>query len=826
MKRILVLGLIALLFMFPASLSAQSGLTDTQVLELIQSESKAGRTQAQIVTKLVQRGVTIDQIRRIRDQYSKQISRRNLTGVADAAVNEAANRMRTSNSGVNQEMSSGRVTTEDASMSKILDESNGNFERDFLLQQDKHEQDLLNTKKVFGRDIFNQQSLSFEPNMNIATPQDYVLGPGDKVLIDIYGASQKTLELTISPEGTITVPGFGPIAVSGMSVASANAKIRSQLGSRYSSSSVKLTVGQTRTIMVSVMGEVVTPGTYHLSAFATVFHALYMAGGISNIGTLRNIRVIRNGRPVTVVDIYEYILNGRLAGNIRLQEGDVVQVGPYDCLVDIVGSVKRPMSYEMRKEESVATLLKYAGGLTGDAYKKSVRLTRKTGAHYSVYTVDEFEQASFKLDDGDSVVVDGILDRYENTVEVRGAVFRPGQFQLGNEVTSVRSLVQQADGVTEDAFTARAVLHRRKEDRSLEVVPVDLGGILSGTVADIPLRSEDVLFVPTQSDLRQVRTLSIYGEVLSPGDYEYASNTTLEDLILQAGGLTDAASVVKVDVSRRIVDPKATEATSDRAKTYSFSIKDGFVIDGEAGFILEPYDIVQVRKSPAFQTPRQVSVEGEVTFEGRYTLDKKNMRLSHLVELAGGLTPDAYAKGARLIRTMNDDEKARMENALAAAKQSQDDKDSVGIDKLQTSDTFIVGIELDKALANPGSDYDIVIREKDRLVVPEYNGTIRVSGDVMFPNTVPYDEGKNYKWYVNKAGGFGQRAKKKKTYIVYQNGMIAQVGHGAKIEPGCEIIVPSKHKGEALTAAAWMGIGTSAASIASMIATIVYMTTR
>ena len=825
MKRILFGGLLALSVMFPVSLSAQSSMTDAQVLELIASESRAGRTQGQIVTKLVQRGVTIDQIRRIRDQYSKQINRRNLGGAADAAVSEAASRMRTSQSGVNQDMSNGRVTSADSKVGNMLDESNEGFDREFLLQQDSRDK-KLNAKKVFGRDIFNQQSLTFEPNMNIATPQTYVLGPGDKILIDIYGASQKTIELTISPEGTITVPGFGPITVSGLTVAQANAKVRSQLGSRYSSSDVKLTVGQTRTILVSVMGEVVTPGTYHLSAFATVFHALYMAGGISDVGTLRNVRVIRNGHPVTVVDIYEYILNGRLAGNIRLQEGDVVQVGAYDCLVDITGNVKRPMCYEMRKDESVATLLKYAGGFTGDAYKKSVRLTRKSGAHYSVYTVDEFEQSSFKLDDGDSVSVDGLLDRYENTVEIRGAVFRAGQFQLGPDVSTVRSLIEKADGVTEDAFTARAVLHRRKADRSLEVIPVDVEGILSGTVADIPLRSEDALFIPTQADLRQLRTLTIEGEVLSPGTYEYADNTTIEDLILQAGGLTDAASMAKVDISRRILDPKATEATSDLCKNYTLYLKEGFVIDGEQGFKLEPYDIVHVRRSPVYREPRTVSIEGEATFEGKYTIEKKNTRLSQLVEMAGGLTPDAYPKGARLFRKMNDDEKARMQDALAAARQSLEDKDSVGIQKLQTSETYMVGIQLDKALAHPGSDFDIAIREGDRLVIPEYNGTVRVSGDVMFPNTVPFEAGRNYKWYVDKAGGFGHRAKKKKTYIIYQNGMIAQVKRGVELEPGCEIIVPSKHKSEQLTAAAWMGIGTSAASIASMIATIIYMTTR
>lgn len=341
-------------------------------------------------------------------------------------------------------------------------------------------------KRIFGHDIFRRGGISFEPNMNIATPQNYVLGPGDQVIVDIYGASQKTLQLTVSPEGEITVPGYGPIYVQGLSVASAQAKIRSTVGARYSSSNLKVSLGNTRTIMVNIMGEVSSPGTYHLSAFSTVFHALYMAGGIKNTGTLRNVKVYRNGNLVTIVDIYEYILNGRLAGNIRLQEGDVIQVGLYDCLVGITGNVKRPMFYEMRKNESVATLLKYAGGFTGDAYRKMVHLTRQTGERYTVYNIDEFEMTSFQVDDGDAVVVDGMLNRYENMVEIKGAVFRPGKYQLGKDVTSVRTLLKSAEGVTEDAMTNRGVLHRLKADRSLEVIAVDIKGILAGTSPRYP----------------------------------------------------------------------------------------------------------------------------------------------------------------------------------------------------------------------------------------------------------------------------------------------------------------------------------------------------
>ena len=799
-----------------ASLSAMAQMSDSQIMDYIARETKVGTSQSQIVTRLMQRGVKIDQIRRLRNQYDSQIKSRGMARVADRAVSTAESSMRSNNGEAKQvttakQGTTGEVTT-DAS------ERHDAVERDVQATQEVAGE--AEGKKVFGRDIFNQRMLSFEPNMNIATPQNYVLGPGDQVIVDIYGASQKTLQLTVSPEGTITVPDYGPIQISGMSVSAANAKIRRSLGSRYRSSQVKLTVGQTRTILVNVMGEVRTPGTYTLSAFATVFHALYMAGGINELGTLRNIKVFREGRLVTVVDIYEYILNGRLAGNIRLQENDVIQVGAYDCLVGITGNVKRPMFYEMRKNESVGTLIKYAGGFTGDAYKKSVRLVRQTGEKYAVYNVGEFDMNTFKVDDGDAVTIDGILNRYENMVEIKGAVFRPGMYQLGQGTTSVRSLIQQAEGVTEDAFTAHAILHRLKPDRTLQVIPVDVNGILAGTSADIPLQNEDVLFIPTQADRVAERTMTIGGEVISPGVYQFAENTTIEDLIMQAGGLTDAASMAKVDVSRRIIDPKATTTSKEIAKTYSFSLKDGFVIDGTPGFKLEPYDVVQVRRSPGFQTPRMITVSGEVMFEGDYAMVSKNQRLSDAIRMAGGVSQDAYVRGAHLERRLNKDERDRRDFLMQQLAKQAGGNDSVRISQLNLSDTYSVGIHLDEALANPGSDADIQLREGDRIVVPEFNGTVTISGNVMFPNTVAYQKGKNYKWYVNQAGGFGNRAKKSATWIVYQNGTMSKVGRGVKIEPGCEIIVPTK-KSNPMGLAQWLGIGSSLTSVGAMTAAII-----
>ena len=806
---------IFLLMLFVVLLPASAQMSDQQAMKFIQQEVKAGTSQSQIVTKLMQKGVKIEQIRRLRNQYDKELKARGAAGAADAAVTEVDARMRSNGTGQQaQDVVVGKEGSTQAQLEQEADIQYAEIQQNINQRADvKMGPDSL---KVFGRDIFNNKLLSFEPNMNIATPQNYVLGPGDVVIIDIYGASQKSENLTVSPDGDITVPGYGPIKVSGLSVASAQSKIRSTLGSRYSSSSLKISVGQTRSMMVNVMGEVKAPGNYTLSAFATVFHALYMAGGIDDLGTLRNIKVFRGGKQITVVDVYEYILNGRLAGNIRLQENDVIIVGPYDCLVGIQGNVKRPMFYEMRSSESVAQVIKYAGGFTGDAYKKSVRLVRKSGERYSVHNVEEFDMSSFKLADGDAITVDGMINRFENMVEVKGAVFRPGQFELGKSVTSVRSLIEAADGLTEDAFTARGVMYRMKEDRTLETMPLDIAGIMSGSVADVALQNEDVLFIPTQADRVAERIVTIQGEVLSPGTFQFAENETIEDLVLRAGGLTDAASLIKVDVSRRIRDPKALKAGQDISKTYSFALKDGFVVDGDKGFVLEPYDVVQVRRSPGYMEPRNVRVEGEVVFEGSFTLSKKNERLSDLISAAGGVTAEAYVKGARLERTMTDDERARMQKVLEMAQQNSGDKDSVKIAQLATSNIYTVGIDLEKALANPGGDFDIVVREGDRLVVPEYNGTVKISGNVLFPNTVAFTNGKNWKYYINQAGGFGNRSKKSKTFIVYQNGTVSQVGKG-KVEPGCEIVVPKKGKRDFANLTQWIGIGSSLASLATMV---------
>ena len=821
MRKILILTIIYI--MGVSAVMAQSSMTDDQVMQFVLTEHNNGTSQSQIVTKLMKKGVDINQIRRVRQKYEKQIKAQGAGAIADEAVDKTSKIMRTNN-----EKSAQPNTTRNTEMTAT---ENGG-----ALPDDVSNEDALGTKlstphtpvtetlykgnRVFGRDIFNNTELTFEPAMNIATPQNYVVGPGDNVKVDIFGASQKSEVYTVSPDGDITIEGYGPVNISGLTISQANARLRSTLGSRYSSSSIKMSLGQTRTITVNVMGEVKTPGTFTLSAFASVFHALYMAGGISEIGTLRNIKVYRGGKLVTVVDVYDYILNGKLKGNVRLADNDVIVVGPYDSMVSITGKVKRPMFYEMKKNESVGSLLKYSGGYESDAYTKNIRVVRKNGVKRSVYIVNEFDMTSFKIADGDEVSVDSILDRYENMVEVKGAVFRPGMYQLGGELTTVRGLLEQCDGVTEDAFTARGVMHRMNADRTLKVISVDVEGILAGTTPDIPLQNEDVLFIPTKLESQTERTITIHGEVQYPGVYRYADNETLEDFVLQAGGLKETASTVKVDVARRIYDSKATATDSLIAKTYSFALKDGFVVDGEQGFVLQPFDEVYVRRSPGYITQQNVSVVGEVNFPGSYTLSKRETRLSDVIKAAGGTNITAYVKGARLERTITEEERMRMHQVLKMVQRKSDDKDSINTQMLELGDKYYVGIELDKALANPGSDDDLVLRENDRIIVPEYTNTVKISGDVLFPNTVAYKKGAKAKYYINQAGGFGQRAKKSHTYIVHMNGRVNQMGKGENPTPGSEIIVPTKPKTDAAQLSQWLAIGTSTASIATMIATI------
>ena len=820
---------------------AQSGMTDNQVMDYVIEQNAKGVSRQQIVTQLMQRGVTMEQLQRLRKKYQRQMNNGAL-GAEDitAGSKEVKKRMREANGEKRQDIvdkekrnvsphrvKDGRKKTKQ----NTYDENDKEFTEfddavDFMMPDslkyfyDDLDKEKEPKRKIFGHDIFNNKDLTFESSMNLATPQNYRLGPGDEVNIDISGASQESITETISPDGYVTVEDIGIIQLGGLSVSQAKAKLRSVLGPRYQGSHIELTVGQTRTITISVIGEVKTPGTYTMSAFATVYNALYMAGGPNEIGTLRNVKVYRNGRLLSNVDVYDFLLNGKLTGDVHLQDNDIVTVGPYEALVNIAGKIKRPMFYEMKKTESAATLLRYAGGFTGDAYTKAIRIHRKAGQMYSVFNVGEFDLNDFKLMDEDSVSVDSTLNRYQNTVEVKGAVFRPGMYQVGGQICTVKALIEAADGLTENAIGQHAVMHRMKKDRTLEVKSIDILGILEGSVPDVELKNEDVIYVGSREEEKEDQTITIHGEVNYPGVYKYASNETVEDLVLQAGGLTNAASLAKVDVSRRIIEPNATEAGDTLAFTYSFALNPDFTIpQGETPFTLQPYDEIYIRRSPNYNEQQNVTIEGEVQFRGNYTLTSSSQRLSEIIKQAGGLTKRAYPEGAKLLRQMTQEEREMMETMLRTA-QRNSGNDSIDVKKLLTLTTFPVAIELDKALANPGSDDDPYLREGDRIVVPRYTSTVSINGEVLYPNTVRYKAGEKADYYIDLAGGVSSSGKRSQTIIIYMNGMVAKADRKHKPRPGCQIVVPTKSRRRGLGLTEWLSIGTSTASIATMIATI------
>ena len=822
---------------------AQSGMTDDQIMDYVIEQNAKGVSRQQIVTQLMQRGVTIDQLRRIQKKYQKQIKNGSL-GAEDITAGSKAmkNRMREANGDQREEQI--KKDKKNASQFRVKDTKKSNQiqrhtyddeDKDFVemdeaidfMMPDSLKYELEKKKpekrKIFGHDVFNNKNLTFESSMNLATPQNYVLGPGDAVNVDIWGASQESVTETVSPDGTITIEGIGVIKLGGLSVSQAKAKLKRVLGPRYQGSSIELTLGQTRTITISVMGEVKIPGTYTMSAFATVYNALYMAGGPNEIGTLRNVKVYRKGKLLSNVDVYDFLLNGKLSGDVRLQDNDVITVSPYEALVNITGKVKRPMFYEMKTTESAATLLRYAGGFTGDAYTKAIRVNRKAGAGYSVFSIGEFDMSEFKLMDEDSVSVDSTLNRYQNMVEIRGAVFRPGMYQVGGEINTVKALVEAAAGVTEDAISQHAVMHRVKADRSLEMMSIDIRGILEGTVPDVPIRNEDVIYVAGRQERNEKKTVTINGEVVYPGVYRFAENETIEDLIIQAGGPTEAASLAKVDVARRITNPNSTEAGDQIAQNFSFKLNPDFTISDQPDFTLMPFDEVYVRRSPDYNEQQNVIIEGEVQFAGNYALSNKGQRLSDVVKQAGGLTKRAYAEGTKLLRQMTPEERDQMEIVLRTA-QRNSGNDSIDIKKLLTNATYPVGIELEKALKNPGTDDDPILREGDRIVVPRYDGTVKINGEVLFPNTVYYKDGKNTDYYINLAGGTTSTGKKSMTVIIYMNGMVARADRKHKPRPGCQIVVPTKARRRGMSLPEILSIGSSTASIATMIATIANLT--
>ncbi len=843
--------LIALLAAIALCGPVQAQMTDDQIIDYVQQGVTAGKNQQQIAKELLLRGVSQSQLLRLKSQYEQgdldskiggssksrtAIGQSTLAGsdvFRDVSDNEPARvAVRTKRNSVDNTSygslqdqmpagipAGGGIDAAGTDPASGYGDTEAYGEYAYVTPRD-----TTGKRRVFGRSIFSSRTLTFEPNANMATPQNYRLGPGDEVIINIWGANEDTINEVISPEGNIMVTEIGPVYLNGLTVHEADTHIRNIFARKYAgvagekpASDVRLTLGQIRTIQINVMGEVEVPGTYRLSAFSSVFHALYSAGGTTDIGTMRNIEVLRNGRRFAVLDLYDFLFNGSFDKDVRLEEGDIVLVHPYEKMVEVRGRFKRPMFYEMKQGETMQDLIAYSGGFAGDAYGKEVRVVRRSDLEHELYSVPVEKFGSFALENGDRIEADAVLDRFANRVEVRGAVYRPGPYELGDDLHTVGQLVARAEGPREEAFLARALLYRECDDLLLRIVAVDLGGIIEGRSPDVPLERNDILLVPSRHELIELGNFTISGQVAHPGNYPYMENTTLEDLILQAGGLLDGASTIRVEVARRLKNPRSITAPNHLGEVFLFELKDGFVVDGQPGFILEPFDVVAVRKSPGYQEQRLVTVEGEVVFSGEYALLQKNERISDLIKRVGGVTDDAYIRGSRLTRRMNEEERALLEDVLRMAKRDAG-ADSLSVEKLQESDTYTVGIELEKALANPGSDYDVVLREGDRLFVPEYVSTVKIMGEVMRPNTVLYSKDKKYKDYIDQAGGYASRAKKGRTYIVYMNGMISRKKN--KIEPGCEIIVPRKRERPGLGVTQIMGLATSAASLGTMAATI------
>ena len=798
MKKHFILAVFAFIVTTVHPLTAQSTMTDSQVLEYVKQGMSEGRDRRQMAAELARRGVTHEQAERVRKLYESQseVYSESMTGTER---NEA--RLR---------------DTVKEDNTAILEETQ--IERAETLQGNE----------VFGRNIFNSKNLTFEPSVNIATPPNYRLGPGDEVIIDIWGTSQNTIRQLITPEGTINIEKIGPVNLNGMTVSEAGEYMKKVLEKIYSgldagdgNLEMRLTLGNVRTIQINVMGEVVQPGTYSLSSFSTVFHALYRAGGVNEIGSLRSVRVMREGMTIATIDVYEFILHGKTGDDIRLQEGDVIIVPAYESLVTISGNVKRPMKFELKKHETLSTLIEYAGGFTSDAYTASMRVVRQNGEEYEINTVKEKSYSLYEMRNGDMVTAEAILNRFTNKLEVRGAVYRPGIYQLSENVNTVRSLVNEAKGLTGDAFTNRAVIRREREDLTTEIISVNIRGIITGILPDIELKKNDILYIPSIHDLEERGDVTIYGEVAKPDSYTFSDNMTLEDLVIRAGGLLDAASTARIDIFRRIRDPKSENYTDSIGRTFRFSLKDGFVINGRQGFVLQPFDQVYVRRSPGYQAQQNIKVTGEVLFGGIYAMTNREERLSDAISKAGGATPNAYLRGAKLIRVANEEEKRRMAEVieLMSRQFGKAMMDSLGV---KVSDTFSVGIDLEKAVGNPGSEYDLVLREGDIISVPKLNNTVTVNGAVMMPNTVGYLSDKNVNYYLDQAGGYALNAKKSKKFVIYMNGHVARIkGRDKdKIEPGCEIVVPSRSPRNRASAAEILSYALSIGSFATMFATI------
>lgn len=791
MRKILIL---VLCLGFVQIVCAQT-MTDEQIKAFVIEAQGKGMSQQEIAKNLLVRGVTIEQVNRIK----REMQSRGQVKAADVSSEES--RMRT--------------TLED--------------KLDILLPTDS----VISEKEIFGHSIFQNKSVVFEASYNLPTPSDYKLGPGDQVAIDVWGASQLSLLKTISPDGNISVENLGPIYLSGLTVDQANKLLKQKFESIYAGlndenpvSNIRLSLAQNRAIQVHVMGEVINPGTYTMSSFSTIFNALYLSGGVNDKGSLRLVKVYRKDKPIATYDVYDFILNGKSNMGIRLEDNDVVVIDTYKNLVNVTGAVKRPMYYEVLDGETVDEVLKYAGGLAENAYKEDVRIERSGKYEREILTVAKDELKLVTLLNGDVLAVDTIAATFSNMVEIQGAVYRPGRFQLSDNISTVKQLIECAGGLKDGAFPNRAILNRRKPNNTMENLAIDLKQLLGGAVADVPLRKNDILLIHEWTAVYEMQTITVSGEVAFEGTYEYRDNMTIEDAVLDAGGLKESASSVRVLVARRVKNAHSTVELDTIAELFELTLNDSLGVVDNSAFVLRPFDEVIVRKSPGYSVQEKVYIDGEILFPGVYVLPSKHITLSQLVGMGGGCTSDAHIRSAKLLRKKSEEERKLDKKALRAALELATNRaDSLAIiekhkeEEVEEGEMYSIAIDLAKAIKNPSSDADILLQEGDRLVIPRRIDVVRVSGEIMVPNVISYREGMSVKYYVNQAGGYTSDAKKSKIYVVHGSGEVEKVNqYSRSISPGCEIVVSAKKKREGgLTAAQFVSLSSATTSLATVI---------
>lgn len=694
--------------------------------------------------------------------------------------------------------------------------------------------EITDSTGIFGHNLFRIRNLNFVPSYNVPTPENYKLSAGDEIVIDIWGDVISNITTKISPEGSINIPNLGPVYISGQTVAQAERSIKSYLSKIYSglaqddpTTFAKLALGKTKTVTVNVVGDVLQPGSYTLPSLSTIASAMYLAGGPSEIGTVRNIKLYRNNKLVSTLDAYEFILKGKFDSNLRLEDNDVIIVSPYKSVLALEGAVKRPMKYETKEGETIADILNYAGGFADTAYVGLVHVDRvlsdsnlMTGAARKSFDVPASEFSNFTVCNGDIISVNSNSNRYKNRVKIAGAVWRPGTYSLDNS-KSVKDLIRLAGGLTEDAHTDKGFIVRFDEKRNKEQVSFNVSDVILGA-RNIELLPDDSVQIFSINTLQPEQTVTIYGEVQNPGkSFEFRRGMTIGDIILMSGGLTNAATLSKVEVARRITKQDGSEdiATGDEiAKIMFFNLLKN---PADSDVELEPFDIVFVRKSASYKPQQTISVQGEVNYPGEYVVEKNVVRLSDIINRAQGFNKDAYVKGAKLTRTLTKEEFERLSVAKEIAKKQVED--SLYVEEMVIGESYTVAIDLEKAMANPGSVADVVLRTGDVISVPQYNSTVKISGAVLYPNVVAYEPGKSWDYYISNAGGVTDQGKKGRTYMVHMNGSVASKGkQGFEVQPGTEIIVPTKDaKGKGENLASIIGIATSTASLAAMVTTII-----